>query len=66
MHGANDTWIPSSGTITPDAPGNATSVVYYNELATLLLSTGEDVISHLLSRGTHRRCVGGGLLLLGS
>lgn len=36
----NRTWIPDSGTITPDTPTNATSTVFYNELATLLLTTG--------------------------
>lgn len=37
---ANSTWIPSSGTITPDTPTNASTIVYYNELATLMLNTG--------------------------
>jgi hypothetical protein len=37
----NGTWIPSSGTITPDTPSNASAIVYYNELATLMLNTGE-------------------------
>jgi hypothetical protein len=40
--GSDDrSWIPDSGTITPDAPSdNVTTTVYYNELATLLLNTG--------------------------
>lgn len=37
----NSTWIPSSGTITPDTPSNVSAIVYYNELATLMLNTGE-------------------------
>jgi hypothetical protein len=37
----NQSWIPSSGTITPDTPTNASAIVYYNELATLMLNTGE-------------------------
>jgi hypothetical protein len=36
----NGTWIPSTGTITPDSPTNASAVVFYNELATLMLNTG--------------------------
>lgn len=36
----NQSWIPSSGTITPDTPTNASAIVYYNELATLMLNTG--------------------------
>lgn len=36
----NGTWIPSTGTITPDTPTNASAVVFYNELATLMLNTG--------------------------
>lgn len=36
----SQSWIPSSGTITPDTPTNATNIVYYNELATLMLNTG--------------------------
>lgn len=51
----NQSWIPSSGTITPDTPTNASAIVYYNELATLMLNTGDDAIKHLLSRGAHRR-----------
>lgn len=51
----NRTWIPDSGTLYPDSRENATSTVYYNELATLLFSTGDDGIKHLLARGTHRR-----------
>ena len=39
--GGERSWIPDSGTITPDAPtASNTSTVYYNELATLLLNTG--------------------------
>ncbi|PNW78323.1 hypothetical protein CHLRE_09g402051v5 [Chlamydomonas reinhardtii] len=34
--------------------GNGTSTVYYNQLATLLFSTGEEGIKHLFARGTHR------------
>lgn len=41
MPADNSTWIPSSGTITPDTPTNASALVYYNELATLMLNTGE-------------------------
>jgi hypothetical protein len=37
---SNQSWIPDSGTITPDLPTNATSIVYYNELASLLFTTG--------------------------
>jgi hypothetical protein len=33
-------WIPSSGKITPDTPTNASAIVYCNELATLMLNTG--------------------------
>eukprot|EP00878_Enallax_costatus_P009157 GHUV01009572.1.p1 GENE.GHUV01009572.1~~GHUV01009572.1.p1 ORF type:complete len:712 (+),score=175.93 GHUV01009572.1:218-2353(+) len=53
----NGTWIPSTGTITPDSPeaSNATAVVFYNELATLMLNTGDETIKHLVSRGAHRR-----------
>ncbi|KAF8068428.1 clcD [Scenedesmus sp. PABB004] len=36
----NGTWVPSTGTITPDSPSNASAVVFYNELATLMLNTG--------------------------
>jgi chloride channel 7 len=36
----NTTWIPSSGSITPDTPTNGSAIVYYNELATLMLNTG--------------------------
>lgn len=43
----NQSWIPSSGTITPDTPTNASAIVYYNELATLMLNTGE--ATHLLA-----------------
>lgn len=38
----NQSWIPSSGTITPDTPTNASAIVYYNELATLMLNTGRE------------------------
>ncbi|WIA10530.1 hypothetical protein OEZ86_000660 [Tetradesmus obliquus] len=51
----NGTWIPSTGTITPDSPTNASAVVFYNELATLMLNTGDETIKHLVSRGAHRR-----------
>jgi len=37
---ADKSWIPGSGTITPDDPTGNASTVYYNELATLLLNTG--------------------------
>lgn len=37
---ADKSWIPDSGTITPDTPTVNASTVYYNELATLLLNTG--------------------------
>jgi hypothetical protein len=37
----NGTWIPSTGTITPDSPTNVSAVVFYNELATLMLNTGK-------------------------
>lgn len=40
----NQSWIPSSGTITPDTPTNASAIVYYNELATLMLNTGRHVV----------------------
>jgi chloride channel 7 len=50
------TWLPGGGTLTPaDTPFNETATVYYNELATLLLTSGDDAIKHLLSRGAHRR-----------
>lgn len=39
--GGAGSWIPGSGTITPDSPRANASTVYYNELATLLLNTGE-------------------------
>lgn len=44
----NGTWIPSTGTITPDSPTNASAVVFYNELATLMLNTGgwRRLVSH--------------------
>ena len=38
--GGDRSWIPDSGTITPDAPAANASTVYYNELATLLLNPG--------------------------
>jgi hypothetical protein len=44
----NGTWIPSTGTITPDSPTNASAVVFYNELATLMLNTGRMQLSSLL------------------
>lgn len=53
---AGRTWLPGGGTLTPaDTPANETATVYYNELATLLLTSGDDAIKHLLSRGAHRR-----------
>lgn len=45
----NQSWIPSSGTITPDTPTNASAIVYYNELATLMLNTGGALV--LVGRG---------------
>ncbi len=39
--GSSDrSWIPGSGSITPDTAAANASTVYYNELATLLLNTG--------------------------
>lgn len=37
----NGTWVPDGGTLTPGEAGNGTSVVNYNQLATLLFSPGE-------------------------
>ena len=55
--GGDRAWLPGGGTLTPatDGFGNETATVYYNELATLLLTSGDDAIKHLLSRGAHRR-----------
>lgn len=37
----NGTWVPDGGTLTPGEAGNGTSLVNYNQLATLLFSPGE-------------------------
>ncbi|KAG2428222.1 hypothetical protein HXX76_011901 [Chlamydomonas incerta] len=65
--GGSRAWLPrgiptgGGGSITPNdddrrggGGGNGTSTVYYNQLATLLFSTGEEGIKHLFARGTHR------------
>uniref|UniRef100_A0A7R9VET4 Chloride channel protein n=1 Tax=Chlamydomonas euryale TaxID=1486919 RepID=A0A7R9VET4_9CHLO len=46
---------PRADSIMPDLPGNGTQTVFYNQLATLIFSTGEDAIKQLMSRGTHKR-----------
>ncbi|GIL61585.1 hypothetical protein Vafri_16055 [Volvox africanus] len=46
-------------------PGNTSTTVSYNQLATLLFSTGEEGIKHLLARGTHRRFGYGALTTMG-
>ncbi|GLI66383.1 hypothetical protein VaNZ11_010174 [Volvox africanus] len=46
-------------------PGNTSTTVSYNQLATLLFSTGEEGIKHLLARGTHRRFGYGALITMG-
>jgi hypothetical protein len=42
-HHVNGTWIPHGDSIMPDFAGgvNGTQTVYYNQLATLLFSTGK-------------------------
>jgi hypothetical protein len=62
--GDDRSWIPDSGTITPDSPSaNGTTTVYYNELATLLLNTGEGGVGGGCSRawGFLRTCLALGL-----
>mmetsp|Transcript_13128 Transcript_13128/g.35103 ORF Transcript_13128/g.35103 Transcript_13128/m.35103 type:complete len:785 (-) Transcript_13128:79-2433(-) len=56
-HPSQATWLPGSGSLTPGnyANINGTKTVYYNQLATLLFSTGEEGIKQLFARGTHRR-----------
>ncbi|GAX85776.1 hypothetical protein CEUSTIGMA_g13191.t1 [Chlamydomonas eustigma] len=53
--GNSTTWYPRGDSIMPDLPGNGTHTVYYNQMATLLFSTGEDGIKQLFARGTHKR-----------
>ncbi len=59
-------WIPQPGSLLPDAHlPNSTSTVSYNQLATLLLNTGEESLKHLFARGTHRRFGYGALTAVG-
>ncbi|KAG2489363.1 hypothetical protein HYH03_012193 [Edaphochlamys debaryana] len=71
--GGSSQWLPGGGaggggSITPDTPGsaNGTATVYYNQLATLLFSTGEEGLKHLFARGTHRRFGYKALLVMGA
>ena len=68
--GNSSTWYPRGDSILPDLPvgdgKQSTSVVYYNQLATLLWTTGEEGIKQLFARGTHKRFDYSALLVMGT